>query len=233
MSIKILVNGAKGKMGSLLCKTIQNTNDLILFGESNSTEELKKSLHTELPDIVVDLTTPNSVFANTNTIIQAGINPIIGTSGLTVQQIGQLQKLCEQKKLGGIIAPNFSLGAVLMIKCSKLLAKTFSKSEIIEMHHDHKLDKPSATAIQTANIICEVSSSTNKQIAKTQKDIPIHSIRLPGLLAHQQVIFGNNGETLTIKHDTISRECFMPGIIFACKEVGKLNNLVYGLENLI
>ncbi len=237
MKIKILVNGAKGKMGAILSKTLKNTNGFELSGESNSKEQLKIYLHEQLPDVVVDLTTPQSVFDNSLEIINAGVRPVIGTSGLTEPQIQQLQDLCKQANLGGIIAPNFSLGAMLMLKCSKILASNFSKAEIIELHHEQKLDIPSFTSKYTADTIYQTQTTAKNSITgeqfKGNTPPPIHSIRLPGLLAHQRVIFGSTGETLTIQHDSIDRECFMPGILFACKKAIELDHLVYGLENLV
>ena len=239
MPIKILVNGANGKMGSITCNIIENTDGFKLIAKSNSKIELKKQLNnfSNIIDTIIDFTTSDSVYENSLTIIKHGIKPIIGTSGLNAEQIKKLQFICKRKQLGGIIVPNFSIGAMLMMQCAKLLAKNFASVEIIEYHHDKKLDKPSATAKQTSTIInlariFSVNPLTGKKFVKKNK-IPIHSIRLPGLLAHQQIIFGSIGETISIKHDSISRECFINGILFACKEVFKLNTLIYGLERLL
>ncbi len=236
MSINILVNGASGKMGSVLCNTLLQSSDFTLCGKSNSTSNLLSNLDNKL-DIVVDFTNPSSVYENSLAIIESNVRPVIGTSGLSTKQIKELQSLCQKKQLGGIIAPNFSIGAIMMMKCSKLLAKNFAKAEIVEYHHDKKLDSPSGTATQTAEIIDTTrSQSTNPLTGENfsnNLNTPIHSVRLPGMLAHQSVIFGSLGETLTIKHDSIDRQCFMPGVLFACKQVMSLNQLIYGLDNIL
>ncbi len=239
MKIKVLVNGAKGKMGSMLCSTLRNSAGFELAGLSDSKAELQKHLDNAYKniDIVVDLTSAVCVYENSLAIIQSNIKPVIGTSGLTPKQIKELQIICQQKKLGGIIAPNFSIGAMLMMQCAKLLAKNFAKTEIIEYHHDKKFDKPSGTAKQTAQIIDSARENNKNPLTgkafNKNSGTPIHSIRLPGLLAHQNIIFGSTGETISIKHDSISRECFMLGILFACQKAIILDNLVYGLENLL
>ncbi len=243
MTIRILVNGANGKMGQVTCKTIAEHSDFTLVYKNGERDDLLSSIHEHKPDIVIDFTNAESVFKNTEIIIKASVHPVIGTSGLKDEEIKKLQQLSADAKLGGIIAPNFSIGAVLMMKYAGEIAKYFADIEIIEMHHAGKQDSPSGTALKTAELLGK--ARTTHQPLKpsretipgargaTMNNIPIHSVRLPGFLAHQEVIFGAPGETLTIRHDTIDRQCFMAGVVLACQKVQSLNHLVYGLENLL
>ncbi len=245
MTIRVLVNGAAGKMGQLCVKAVEADKDLRLVATAGHTDVLADVIQKSQADVVVDLTNAESVFTNLQTIIASGARPVIGTSGLIKEQVVALQQQCATLQRGGIIAPNFALGAVLMMKHARDMAKYFSAVEVIEMHHDKKLDSPSGTAIRSAEMLAETlgtenasSPSTTKEIipgarGASYQDIHIHAIRLPGLVAHQQIIFGSLGETLTIRHDTIDRLCFMPGIILACKKVMELNQLIYGLENIL
>lgn len=243
MSITVIVNGAKGKMGVNACKTLAKHPDFNLLAELGRDDNLEESIQDLKPQIVVDLTTAKSVYVNTKTIIDNNAHPVIGTSGLLDEEILSLQKLAAKKRLGGIIVPNFSIGAILMMQFAKFAAKFMPDVEIVEAHHQQKLDAPSGTALKTADMIAaarqtEPHQITTREIVKNArgaeyKNINIHSIRLPGYLASQQVIFGNTGETLTISHNSIDRESFMPGLIMACQKVTKLDSLVYGLENLI
>ncbi len=243
MAIRVLVNGAAGKMGQLCVKAIQNDPDLMLVGQTGRADHLTAEIKKNQAQVVVDLTNAESVFKNLQHIVETGAHPVIGTSGLLKDQIESTQKKCAELKRGGIVAPNFALGAVLMMKHAQEMAKYFSSVEIIEMHHDKKLDSPSGTAMRTAEMLAEtwvaprLQNTTKETIpgarGATHQDIHIHAIRLPGLVAHQQIIFGGLGETLTIRHDTLDRSCFMPGILLACKKVMGLDHLVYGLENIL
>jgi 4-hydroxy-tetrahydrodipicolinate reductase len=224
-------------------KSAENYPNFELVGQTGRDYDLKQSIKDSQAQVVIDFTHPESVFANTIKIIEAGAHPVIGTSGLTQEQVQGLQKKCSELKLGGIIAPNFSLGAVLMMKYAKSIAKLMPNVEIIEMHHDGKADSPSGTAMRSAELIAEAITLT--QPAKPSREtvagarganyrgIPIHAVRLPGFLAHQQIIFGNLGETLTLRHDSIDRQCFMPGVFLACEKVVTLKSLVYGLEEIL
>jgi len=243
MSVTVIVNGAKGKMGVNACRTLANHPDFTLLAELGRDDNLEESIQDLKPQIVVDLTTAKSVYANTKIIIENNTHPIIGTSGLLDEEIISLQRIAGDKCLGGIIVPNFSIGAILMMQFSKFAAKLMPDVEIIEAHHQQKFDAPSGTALKTADMISEARLSKLHPIATREivknargaeyKNINIHSVRLPGYLANQQVIFGNTGETLTISHNSIDRSSFMPGLILACQTVTKLDSLVYGLENLI
>ncbi|WP_423063079.1 4-hydroxy-tetrahydrodipicolinate reductase [Candidiatus Paracoxiella cheracis] len=239
MSIKVIVNGVRGKMGAITKAAIEKEPDLELAAGIDRDDDLAKTIEKTKADVVVDFTTPQSVFTNAQTIIAADARPVIGTTGLTMEQVETLQKECQAKKLGGIIAPNFSIGAVLMMKYAEDAARYFHDVEIIEMHHQHKLDAPSGTAIKTAQMIRKVQTdkknAPSKDRARGDSDhgAPIHSVRLPGLFSTQSVIFGDDGQLLTIRHDGLDRNSIMPGVILACHKVMQLDHLVYGLETIL
>jgi 4-hydroxy-tetrahydrodipicolinate reductase len=244
MPIRILISGASGRMGSMIAKGIAAYPHFVLAGETGRHTNLTTMIQQTQTDVVIDFTHPDTVFQNTIAIMEAGAHPVIGTTGLSLVQIQALQEQATVKKLGGIIAPNFSLGAILMIKYAQEIVKYLPHVEIIEMHHDRKADSPSGTALRTATLLAAANpavqhakSSTHENLpgarGANQQGIAIHAIRLPGLLAHQQIIFGTSGETLTLRHDTIDRECYMPGIALACEKVMYLDRLVYGLEEIL
>ncbi|MFW0039611.1 MAG: 4-hydroxy-tetrahydrodipicolinate reductase [Coxiella endosymbiont of Dermacentor silvarum] len=237
--INVVINGVNGKMGRVVKESILTQSDFHLVAGTGRQDNLSKIIKATKADIVVDFTTRDAVFVNTEIIIDAGACPVIGTTGLTLEQIKILEKQCQEKKLGGIIAPNFSLGAVLMMKYSTDAARYFSNAEIIEMHHSDKVDAPSGTAIKTAQMMEEVRpASKEKEIYRNsargvlKNNVPIHSVRLPGLFSHQFVIFSGNKEILTIQHNGIDRGCTISGIFIACRKVMDLDHLIYGLENL-
>lgn len=241
--MRVIVNGAKGKMGSLACDVLEQHPDFILAAALGREDNLAGAIEKNKADIVVELTNADSVYLNTKTIIEHGAHPVIGASGLLDAQIKELQSRCEQSQLGGIIVPNFSIGAVLMMHFAAIASRWLSEVEIIEAHHPQKLDAPSGTAIKTAELIAAARQSAPKLLDLKElvpgvrggrhEDIHIHSLRLSGMLARQQVIFGHPGETLSICHDSIDRICFKPGIILACQGVVNLNTLCYGLEHLL
>lgn len=240
--INVIINGINGKMGRVVKKSITTQSDLNLVAGTGRQDNLTEIIKTTGVDVVIDFTTPHAVFTNTEKIINAGARPVVGTTGLTLEQINILAKQCQAKKLGGIIAPNFSLGAILMMKYARDATHYFPDAEIIEMHHPHKVDTPSGTAIKTAQMMAEIDScfqgvkkipSLNPTCGVLKNNVPIHSIRLPGLFSHQSVIFGGSGETLTIRHDGTNRSCTIPGIFLACRKVMDLKDLVYGLENIL
>ncbi|MBI4356634.1 MAG: 4-hydroxy-tetrahydrodipicolinate reductase [Gammaproteobacteria bacterium] len=242
MSIRVFVNGAYGRMGEKTVKAILDDPELEIVGEGKRGDDLKALIIEKRPAVVVDFTSAEVVYQNALTIIEAGIHPVIGTSGLSESERAHLQAKSAQKKLGGVIAPNFSLGALWMMQCAEQIVAFFPHVEIIEKHHPGKKDSPSATALQTAERIVKsrkekVSLSIQKETVKGARgalyqNIPIHSVRLPGIYAEQEVIFGGSGETLTLSHVTFDRSAFMPGVLLACKKVIDLDHLVYGLENL-
>ncbi|MBA3662465.1 MAG: 4-hydroxy-tetrahydrodipicolinate reductase [Gammaproteobacteria bacterium] len=242
MIIDVLVNGANGRMGQATVQALLANPKFRIVGQTGRQDQLAQTIKATKAKVVIDFTAPQSAFDNTLIILNSGAHPVIGTSGMTLEQIGDLQKKAEALKRGGIIAPNFSLGAMLMMKYAKEIARYLPHVEIIEMHHDRKLDSPSGTALRTAEVIAEAHLEAAHQpqqeiVAGSRganyKGIPIHAIRLPGLLAHQQIIFGETGGTLTLRHDSISRESFMAGVLMASEKVMGMKRLVYGLENIL
>lgn len=239
--IKVIVNGAKGKMGTVTCQAVKEQSDFELVGACGREHDLSTEIKHLTPDIVIDFTSSESAYKNALTIIKNGVHGIIGSTGFTDEQIQHLSTLCHDKKLGCIIAPNFSLSAVLMMKFSEMAAKYFDWCEIIELHHAEKKEAPSGTAVKTASLISAVRQNHSAPCHEivphargaTYHSIPVHSIRMPGLLAHQEVIFGEAGETFTIRHDSTDRKGYMPGVMKACRQVMKLDHLIYGLENIL
>lgn len=265
-TVRVAVCGAKGKMGREVVKTVVEDPELQLAGVVDrhalnetvndyfgfSTEagirfdrDLKELLEREKPDVCVDFTNPEFVFPNTMAIIEAGCRPVIGTTGLTTEQLEQIDLALKQQGLGGMVVPNFAIGAVLMMKFAQEASKYFDHAEIIELHHNKKADAPSGTALKTAELMREsrqrfgTTNAPETELiegargAKGPADIQIHSIRLPGYIAHQEVIFGSPGQTLTIRHDSMDRACFMPGVALAVKKTMHLTGLVYGLEHIL
>ncbi|UOQ42729.1 4-hydroxy-tetrahydrodipicolinate reductase [Halobacillus salinarum] len=262
--IKIIVAGPRGRMGLEAVKMIDREdtfelagcidrkNDGLLIKDIDGLPNLDAPIYTDAEvclqelqaDVLVDLTTPEFAYTHTKLALENGVRPVVGTTGYTKEQLEELRELAEEKQLGAVIAPNFAVGAVLMMQFSKWAAKHFPDVEIIEKHHDQKLDAPSGTAAKTAELIQEVRPS-HQQGHPDEKEtiegargadvdgIKIHSMRLPGLVAHQEVVFGGLGQTLTIKHDSHHRESFMSGVKLAAEEVMKLDVLVYGLEHLL
>lgn len=234
--IRVAVAGATGRMGREAVNTIIAAPDLVLAGalvrrispeqaQTNADvtlyDDAVRLLDTEQPEVWLDLTTPDSVVKHVDLALTHGVHPVVGATGYTNEDITRWNRDAEASGIGGIICPNFAVGALLMMRFAKEAAKWMQKAEIIELHHDQKKDRPSGTAIRT--------------VAQMEMDeeIPIHSVRLPGLVAHQEVIFGGTGETLTLRHDSLSRESFMPGVLLACKGVVGLKQMVYGLEHLL
>ncbi len=195
--------------------------------------------------VLIDFTHPDSVFENTRSAIAYGISPIIGTTGLSPSQINDLSIFAQKAEVGCAIIPNFSIGMVLLQQAASVAAKFYDNIELIEMHHNQKADSPSGTCIKTAEMIEEYPKKYNEDLVKESESLKgvrggvrdsglnIHSIRLPGLLAHQVVIMGSPGETYTIRHDTIDRKAYMPGVLQAIRKIGNFKGLVYGLEKLI
>ncbi len=195
------------------------------------------------PDVLVDFTVAQATMPAVRIATKHGVNLVIGTTGLTADDLGEIDRLAMAHQVGAVVAPNFALGAVLMIQLAKVAAKYLDCAEIIELHHHLKVDSPSGTALSTAKAMVAArgkpfsrppqQGKTSNSRGEEVEGVTIHSVRLPGLLAHQEVLLGGQGQTLSIRHDTISRECYVPGIILAIKEVVKRRGLVYGLENLL
>lgn len=226
MSKKILINGAFGRMGQLSCDTIEKHLEFTLIAKTGRKDDLDQALKTHQPDIVIDFTSADCVWANAQILMRHHAHFIIGTSGLKKDQIDLLLSQSIINKKGGLIIPNFSIGAVLQMRCSAQIARYFSKAEIIEAHHEKKLDAPSGTALATAKKIDHVHRELSCQT-------PIHSVRLPGLIARQEVLFGAPAETLSIVHNVLNREAYMPGLILACQKVTSFDQIYYGLEHCL
>ncbi|MEG0261330.1 MAG: 4-hydroxy-tetrahydrodipicolinate reductase, partial [Lysinibacillus sp.] len=201
-------------------------------------------ISTTKPDVLIDLTTPEAVYVHTKVALENGVRPVIGTTGFTDEQLQELTELAAKEKIGAIIAPNFAVGAVLMMKFSAMAAKYMPDVEIIELHHDQKLDAPSGTAVKTAQLIQENRPSHAQGHPDEKETIAgargadfdgmrIHSVRLQGLVAHQEVLFGGEGQMLTIRHDSYNRTSFMSGVKLCVEKVIQLDHLVYGLENIL
>lgn len=244
MTIKIAVLGAKGRMGQEVCRAINGEKDLELFASldlGDSCDQMRGA------DVMVDFTTPDAVMKNIEFAIDSGIHCVIGTTGFTKERLMEIEnQLSSEKKVGILVAPNFGIGAVLMMQFAAKAARFFESAEIIELHHPEKVDAPSGTASRTAEIISAARSEANlgampdqtsKSLAGARgakvSGIPIHSVRLRGLVAHQEVLFGEKGELLTIRHDSLDRQGFMPGVLLACRKVGNHPGLTVGLENYL
>ncbi len=260
----VIVAGPRGKMGSEALRMIEREDQFTLVAcidRKNSGlnvqdveglpaldapiyDDIEQCFQEVQADVLIDLTTPEFGYKHTRLALEYGVRPVVGTTGFTKDQLAELEDLSEKKELGVVIAPNFALGAILMMQFSKWAAKYFPDVEIIERHHDQKLDAPSGTAVKTAELIQEARESKQQGHPDEKETLQgargadldgmkVHSVRLPGLIAHQEVVFGSNGQTLTIKHDSYHRESFMSGVKLAVEHVLKLDILVYGLENLL
>jgi 4-hydroxy-tetrahydrodipicolinate reductase len=217
--INVAVSGAAGRMGETVCAAVEAAEDMALTGRADPL--LGTGLGDVLgdADVVVDFSQPEAAAANAHTCLEAGVHCVMGTTGADfsgLEGVGSANLF---------VAPNFAIGAVLMMEAARLAAPHMPECEIVELHHEGKLDAPSGTAKRTAELVTEAGGNVHE---------PIHSVRLPGLVAHQEVVFGGLGQTLTIRHDSISRESFMPGVLLAVRKVGGLERSpLVGLENLL
>ncbi len=247
--IKVAVCGAYGKMGKEVCEAVENDASMTLAakidiqGDAYRTiEEAKKACDI---DVLVDFTQPKSIYENAKFCLNNGINIVIGTTGLKDEEIEFLKKLSTDNKTGCLIAPNFSTGAVLMMMFSQMAAKYFDNAEIIELHHNQKKDAPSGTAIKTALMMSQAKETFKKDNCPetetiegsrggtSYSDIQIHSVRMPGYIASQEVIFGSSGQIFKIRHDSMDRKCYMGGVLLAVKHVFDKKDFIYGLENIL
>lgn len=222
--IRVLVAGAGGRMGRAVVAAVTRdpgTHVAALADPAleDAFPDVPAALRAGGVDVGVDFTRPDAVFANARAMLEAGVHAVIGTTGLSDAQVGELRELAGSGPANILIAPNFAVGAVLMMRFAAEASRHLPRAEIVELHHDGKLDAPSGTALRTAGLM--------------HGEVPIHSVRLPGLVAHQEVILGGVGETLTIRHDSLSRESFMPGVLMAVKAVGHRPGLTLGLEPLL
>jgi 4-hydroxy-tetrahydrodipicolinate reductase len=223
--IRVAVSGAAGRMGQTVCEAVEGAEDMTLVGRADPLLDTTLEDVLEQAEVVVDFTTPDTALGNALACVRAGVHVVIGTTGFDPAPLAQARPAEGRPSANVLIAPNFAIGAVLMMRFAAEAAKHMAKAEIVELHHDGKLDAPSGTAALTAQLMAQASG---------QAPPPIHSVRLPGLVAHQEVILGDLGQTLTIRHDTIGRESFMPGVLLAVRRVPTLEQpLVVGLESLI
>ena len=244
--IKVAVLGAKGRMGLEACKAVNAAVDLELVASLDLGDSLDQLLSTGA-QVIVDFTHPDSVMGNLEFAIKNGLSVVVGTTGFDEKKLTQIKSwLSTQPKTGALIAPNFGLGAVLMMQFAAKASKYFESAEIIELHHPNKADAPSGTAARTAELINQARASVKKEAmpdATTSSldgargaligDVHVHSVRLRGLVAHQEVILGDLGETLTIRHDSIDRTGFMPGVLLGVRKVLSNPGLTFGLEHFM
>lgn len=248
--INVAVCGSNGKMGKEVVRAVNEDNELTLVAQIDIVDgeysSIKDASAQKKIDVLVDFTQPKSIYENAQYCLNNEINIVIGTTGLSDEQIANLKSLSEKNKVSCLIAPNFSTGAVLMMMFAKQAAKYFDNAEIIELHHNQKKDAPSGTAVKTALMMSEASEKSfvtgNCPETETIKgarggisysDIHIHSVRMPGYIASQEVLFGSSGQTFKIRHDSMNRECYMPGVLMAVKHVVKQPEFIYGLENIM
>jgi 4-hydroxy-tetrahydrodipicolinate reductase len=245
--IKVAVCGALGKMGKEVVETVlaDSQTELAATIDLNDGEftSIEAAAAAKQIDVLVDFTQPASIFENAKFCLNHGIKIVIGTTGLSDEQIEELETLSADKCVGCLIAPNFSTGAILMMKFAQQAAKYFDNAEIIELHHNQKKDAPSGTAIKTAQLMTgkdftsgncpETETIAGARGATSYSNIHIHSVRMPGYIASQEVLFGASGQILSIRHDSMDRKCYMQGVLMAVKHVFKENDFVYGLENIM
>lgn len=248
--IKVAVCGALGKMGQEVVQAVTECPETELVAKIDiaSTEmyhHIEDAARVTDIDVLVDFTQPKSIFENAKYCLNNGIKIVIGTTGLKDEEIEYLKKLSQEKNTGCLIAPNFSTGAVLMMMFAKQAAKYFDNAEIIELHHNQKKDAPSGTAIKTAAMMAEVKDDFAKNNCPetetiegarggtSYSNIHIHSVRMPGYIASQEVILGSSGQVMTIRHDSMDRKCYMQGVLLAVKHIAKNNDFVYGLDNIM
>jgi 4-hydroxy-tetrahydrodipicolinate reductase len=222
--IKVLVSGAAGRMGETVCAAVEGAEDTELAGRADPALDTSVAGLLEEADVMVDFTTPEAAPANVMAAIDAGVHAVVGSTGFDLEGLRENVTGAEGEA-NCFVAPNFAIGAVLMMEASKLVAPHMPEAEIIELHHHKKKDAPSGTAKRTAELIARAGGNVHE---------PIHSVRLPGLVAHQEVVFGGPGQTLTIRHDSTDRTSFMPGVLLAVRRVPHLpERFVVGLENLL
>jgi 4-hydroxy-tetrahydrodipicolinate reductase len=220
--IRVAVSGAAGRMGQAVCETVEAAEDTELSAKADPA--LGTALGDVLgdADVVVDFTTPETALANAEACLAAGVHVVVGTTGF---DLGALRTAAEAANANAFVAPNFAIGAVLLMEVAQTIAPHMPECEIVELHHDRKLDAPSGTAKRTAELIGDAGGNVHE---------PIHSVRLPGLVAHQEVVFGGEGQTLSLRHDSIDRGSFMPGVLLAVRKIAQLpDRFTVGLEKLL
>lgn len=239
---RVGVIGAGGRMGSLVCRAVDDDTELDLVARVHRGDPLNL-LTRNRAEAAVDFTVPDAVRDNVMWCVMNGVHAVVGTSGLSPGDLVEIERAVESSAARVLVAPNFALGAVLMMVFAQQAARFFERAEIVERHHDRKRDAPSGTALRTAALMAATSGGMTAPIAGTEAPpgvrggdaggVRIHSVRLPGSVAHQEVVFGRDGETLTIRHDSLDRLSFMPGVLLGLKKVGSLKGLTVGLEHLL
>lgn len=242
--IKVMVIGSNGKMGRQTVDAVSSDDSLDLVARIDTEDDLGNALALSTPDVAIDFTHPSCVYENTRKILNASCHALVGTTGLSDIQMTELGELAELKKRVVFVVPNFAIGAVLMMRFAAEASKYMPHAEIIEYHHDKKVDAPSGTAIKTAELMAQSESEINSHSIKEtmiiegvrggrKQNIPIHSLRLPGFVASQEIILGSQGQRLTLRHDTVSRDSFMDGVCLAVKRMTDYTGLLYGLEAIL
>jgi 4-hydroxy-tetrahydrodipicolinate reductase len=224
MSIRVAVSGAAGRMGQTVCEAVEGAEDLELSGRADPAFDGDLADVLGDADVVVDFSTPESAAANVHACMEAGVHVVLGTTGFDLEALrADVERSAGEANC--FVAPNFAIGAVLLMQISQQVAEHMPECEIVELHHEKKVDAPSGTAKRTAELIAAAGGKVHE---------PIHSLRLPGLVAHQEVVFGGEGQTLSIRHDSIDRRSFMPGVLLAVRRVGELpERFTVGLESLL
>jgi 4-hydroxy-tetrahydrodipicolinate reductase len=238
---RVLVVGAKGRVGSLVVKGVKAAPDLELAGAVDLGDDLAAAL--ARADVAVDFTTPLCVFDNVKAILERRVHAVVGTTGLDEDQLARLDGIAKERGVACLVAPNFALGAVLMMRFAEEAARFYPWVEVMERHHERKLDAPSGTAAETARRIARARKAPPAAVEEREsapgvrggrvEEVAVHSMRLPGSIAHQEVWFGGPGETLVIRHDTTDREVFVPGVLLAARKIDGFKGLVRGLEPLL
>ncbi len=220
--IRVGVSGAAGRMGATVCDAVDAADGMELVARADPALGMDLAGILGDVDVIVDFTTPEAALGNATTCLEAGVHVVLGTTGFDLDALGEV---ADGADANCFVAPNFAIGAVLLMEAAQAIARHMPECEIVELHHDRKLDAPSGTAKRTAELIGEAGGNVHQ---------PIHSVRLPGLVAHQEVIFGGEGQTLAVRHDSIDRASFMPGVVLAIRKVGDLpDRLTVGLEKLL
>ena len=244
-AIRVCVAGHRGRVGGILAAAFQGEPDIDYVGGVTRGDDLASFLHEKRPQALVDLTRPSEAVHNALAAVAAGASPVVGTTGLSPADVDKLETACAQKKIGGIVAPNFAVGAVLMMHLADIAAPHFEAAEVIELHHAGKLDAPSGTALSTARRLAARRKEKPFAHRKAEKEtlagtrggeeggVAVHSVRLPGFVADQEVIFGLPGQTLTITHRTTSREAYVPGVLLAIRRVTAEPRFYRGLDELL
>ena len=240
---RVMVLGAKGRVGSCVVRGVEAADDLALAGAVDLGDDLAAAIEEQRPEVAVDFTTPTVVFDNVSALLGRGVHAVVGTTGMSEDQLGRLDALAREQNAACLVAPNFALGAVLMMRFAEEAAKHYPWVEVVERHHEKKVDAPSGTATVTAQRIARVRGEAPSPADETEsapgarggrvEEVAVHSMRLPGSIAHQEVWFGGPGETLVIRHDTVDREVFVPGVIIAVRGVTGRAGLIRGLEPLL